>query len=105
LQEEKRNYELYQTEPKLLILGTSDSGKSTLLKQLQILHGNGFSDEIRRDSKKLILSNILQCCNTLMSHSTEEVRQVNFRNEGFPIGMEYSFASFQHTGTTTTGVY
>jgi ABC-type phosphate/phosphonate transport system ATPase subunit len=27
-----------------LILGSSDSGKSTLLKQLRILHGGGFTE-------------------------------------------------------------
>jgi polynucleotide 5'-kinase involved in rRNA processing len=39
LKEEKKEYEKSLSEPKLLILGSSDSGKSTLLKQLKILHG------------------------------------------------------------------
>jgi hypothetical protein len=45
LKEEKIQFDQLKKEPKLLILGSSDSGKSTLLKQLKILHGNGFSDE------------------------------------------------------------
>jgi polynucleotide 5'-kinase involved in rRNA processing len=39
LREERKEFEKSLTEPKLLILGSSDSGKSTLLKQIKILHG------------------------------------------------------------------
>ena len=41
LKVEKKKFVLEQQEPKLLILGTSDSGKTTLLKQLKIIHGGG----------------------------------------------------------------
>lgn len=39
LKGEKKIYDQYLTEPKLLILGSSDCGKSTLLKQMKILYG------------------------------------------------------------------
>jgi ABC-type lipoprotein export system ATPase subunit len=45
-------------QPRLLILGTSDSGKSTLLKQLKILHGGGFSDEEKERYRQAIAANI-----------------------------------------------
>ena len=32
-------------DPRILILGTADSGKSTLVKQLKIIHGGGFSEK------------------------------------------------------------
>ncbi len=44
---------------KLILLGPGDSGKTTLLKQMKILHGNGFSDDERRDNLKKIRQNII----------------------------------------------
>ena len=45
LKKDKEVYELQMQEPRILILGSSDSGKSTLLKQLRILHGDSFTPE------------------------------------------------------------
>ncbi|KAJ3334616.1 hypothetical protein HDU91_002638, partial [Kappamyces sp. JEL0680] len=45
LKKERDIWELQNAEPRILILGTSDSGKSTLIKQLKILHGNGFTKD------------------------------------------------------------
>lgn len=38
LKVDKKEFDAVMKEPKLLILGTSDSGKSTLIKQLKIIH-------------------------------------------------------------------
>ncbi|KAJ3306063.1 hypothetical protein HDV03_000600 [Kappamyces sp. JEL0829] len=47
LKTEKVKLERSKLEPRILILGTSDSGKSTLIKQLKIMHGGGFTkDEV-----------------------------------------------------------
>jgi polynucleotide 5'-kinase involved in rRNA processing len=45
LKQEKDKMLMDRKNPKILILGTSDSGKSTLVKQLKILHGGGFTKE------------------------------------------------------------
>ncbi|KAI8927420.1 guanine nucleotide binding protein, alpha subunit [Entophlyctis helioformis] len=45
-------------DPKILILGSGDSGKSTFIKQLKILHGGGYSDDERKSFRGLILENI-----------------------------------------------
>uniref|UniRef100_A0A2I3HWE2 Guanine nucleotide-binding protein subunit alpha n=1 Tax=Nomascus leucogenys TaxID=61853 RepID=A0A2I3HWE2_NOMLE len=45
-------------ELKLLLLGTGDSGKSTFIKQLRIIHGSGYSDEDKRGFTKLVYQNI-----------------------------------------------
>jgi hypothetical protein len=42
-----------------LILGTSDSGKSTLLKQLKILHGAGFTQKEKEFFKIKIKEGVL----------------------------------------------
>ncbi|RTG87265.1 guanine nucleotide-binding protein G(s) subunit alpha [Schistosoma bovis] len=43
---------------KLLLLGTGESGKSTLLKQMKIIHINGFSNKERLDYIPIIKQNI-----------------------------------------------
>ncbi|KAJ3350642.1 hypothetical protein HDU91_006221, partial [Kappamyces sp. JEL0680] len=45
LKTEKIKLERSKLEPRILILGTSDSGKSTLIKQLKIMHGGGFTKD------------------------------------------------------------
>jgi septin family protein len=58
LRKEKKEYEKESREPKLLVLGTSDSGKSTFIKQLRILHGAGFSPLEKQTLKEQIMSNV-----------------------------------------------
>lgn len=45
---------------KLLILGTGESGKSTVMKQLVILHHGGFSSEERRSYVEIIYTSTVQ---------------------------------------------
>lgn len=48
-----------RSEIKLLLLGPGDSGKSTLVKQVKILHTNGFNDIERQSYRPIIYSNIV----------------------------------------------
>jgi GTPase SAR1 family protein len=59
LKEEKKEYAKFMKEAKVLLLGSSDSGKSTVLKQLKILHGGGFTDEEKAKSALAIWNTIL----------------------------------------------
>ncbi|KAM9251151.1 guanine nucleotide-binding protein subunit alpha-14 isoform 1-T1 [Cariama cristata] len=45
-------------ELKLLLLGTGESGKSTFIKQMRIIHGSGYSDEDKKGFTKLVYQNI-----------------------------------------------
>uniref|UniRef100_A0A8C9U646 Guanine nucleotide-binding protein subunit alpha n=1 Tax=Scleropages formosus TaxID=113540 RepID=A0A8C9U646_SCLFO len=45
-------------ELKLLLLGTGESGKSTFIKQMRIIHGSGYSEEDKRGFTKLVYQNI-----------------------------------------------
>ena len=65
LTQEKTLFKKLKEEPTVLILGSSDSGKSTLLKQIKILYGNGFTANEIDESKMKILSNIVNACKEL----------------------------------------
>lgn len=43
-----------QNHIKLLLLGAGESGKSTIAKQMKIIHLNGFTDDERFDLEKAI---------------------------------------------------
>ncbi|XP_049321749.1 guanine nucleotide-binding protein subunit alpha-11-like [Astyanax mexicanus] len=45
-------------EIKVLLLGTGESGKTTFIKQMRIIHGKGYSEEDRRAFTKLVFQNI-----------------------------------------------
>jgi guanine nucleotide-binding protein G(i) subunit alpha len=47
-------------EVKILLLGAGDSGKSTILKQMKLIHDVGFSKEDRDQFKEVIFNNIVQ---------------------------------------------
>jgi len=51
---------------KLLFLGAGGSGKSTLFRQLRLLHGNGLGEEERRTYKTNIYNNIVKGMKTLL---------------------------------------
>ncbi|KAJ3306053.1 Guanine nucleotide-binding protein G(o) subunit alpha [Kappamyces sp. JEL0829] len=59
LAQERKEWTKSQKEPRLLLLGTSDSGKSTLLKQMKILHAKGFSEQEKKLSAQAIRAGIL----------------------------------------------
>eukprot|EP01103_Thecamoeba_quadrilineata_P011351 TRINITY_DN2690_c1_g2_i1.p1 TRINITY_DN2690_c1_g2~~TRINITY_DN2690_c1_g2_i1.p1 ORF type:complete len:367 (-),score=81.22 TRINITY_DN2690_c1_g2_i1:110-1177(-) len=49
----------YENEVKLLLLGAGESGKSTIIKQMKIIHQEGFSDAERRGFRETIHSNVI----------------------------------------------
>lgn len=53
-------------ELKLLLLGTGESGKSTFIKQMKIIHGSGYSDEERRSFTKLVYQNIFMAMSSMV---------------------------------------
>eukprot|EP00794_Sanderia_malayensis_P019533 gene19533-21464_t len=52
-------------ELKLLLLGTGESGKSTFIKQMRIIHGQGYTEDDRRGYSKLVFQNIFQAIQAL----------------------------------------
>ncbi|XP_017841930.2 guanine nucleotide-binding protein G(f) subunit alpha isoform X2 [Drosophila busckii] len=56
------------TTVKILLLGTAESGKTTIIKQMRILHINGFTDDERREKIPEIYQNIHDSINQLVMH-------------------------------------
>ena len=46
--------------------GTGESGKSTIIKQMRIIHGAGYSDDDRRGFTRLVFQNILMAMQSLV---------------------------------------
>lgn len=60
---DKRNA---RREFKLLLLGTGESGKSTFVKQMRIIHGDGYSIADRRQHKELVHRNVFMSIQQLI---------------------------------------
>lgn len=55
-------------ELKLLLLGTGESGKSTVIKQMRIIYGEGYSDADRNDFRILVFRNCLRSIKAILDH-------------------------------------
>ena len=53
-------------ELKLLLLGAGESGKSTIVKQMKIIHENGFSKEECLRYKRVVLKNVINSITTIL---------------------------------------
>ena len=63
----RRDQQLLKREIKLLLLGSGSCGKSTIVKQMRIIHGEGFDEEERKEYKFLINKNVLHALLTLLN--------------------------------------
>lgn len=52
---------------KLLLLGAGESGKSTIAKQMHILHMEGFSEEDRQAYLPVVYSNTIEVMSTIVA--------------------------------------
>ncbi|CUM67712.1 uncharacterized protein PRCAT00005417001 [Priceomyces carsonii] len=58
-------------EVKVLLLGSGESGKSTIVKQMKILHQNGYTKEERYEYKPFVYKNILTCIKNIINAITD----------------------------------
>ncbi|KAK3722460.1 hypothetical protein LTR37_002452 [Vermiconidia calcicola] len=67
-------------EVKLLLLGAGESGKSTVLKQMRLIHSKGFSPQERKQWKVTIFQNLLHAFQVVFGAMEEQ--EVDFAEEG-----------------------
>mmetsp|Transcript_13445 Transcript_13445/g.34298 ORF Transcript_13445/g.34298 Transcript_13445/m.34298 type:complete len:355 (+) Transcript_13445:90-1154(+) len=77
IRKDKRNY---QNEFKLLLLGAGESGKSTVAKQMKIIHLNGFSKKERQSYVSIIHANIMMSMRSLVIASRKLANACPFQN-------------------------
>ncbi|KAK8726246.1 hypothetical protein OTU49_010167 [Cherax quadricarinatus] len=61
----------YKKAIKILLLGAGESGKTTIIKQMKILHISGFSPEEKREKAQDIRNNIMEGITTLTRNLDE----------------------------------
>ncbi|KAF1377682.1 hypothetical protein PFLUV_G00203280 [Perca fluviatilis] len=67
------NKRISRRELKLLLLGTGESGKSTFIKQMRIIHGSGYSEDDRKGFTRLVFQNIVTAIQSLI-HAMRTLR-------------------------------
>lgn len=59
--------------------GAGESGKSTIIKQMRIIHSRGFPEEERHQTRAIIYSNIVIAFKVLLDIMNAE--EIDFENE------------------------
>ncbi|KAJ3317716.1 guanine nucleotide-binding protein subunit alpha [Gonapodya sp. JEL0774] len=62
----KKEQQKMRNEVKMLLLGAGESGKSTILKQMKLIHDNGYSNDEREAFKEIIFSNTIQSMRVIL---------------------------------------
>ncbi|CAI5667238.1 unnamed protein product [Oreochromis niloticus] len=71
-------------ELKLLLLGTGESGKSTFIKQMRIIHGKGYNDTDRKGFTRVVYQNIIAGIQTMIkAMETLHIDYVDDQNIGY----------------------
>lgn len=50
----------------IYLVGTGESGKSTFIKQMRIIHGSGYSDEDKKGFIKLVYQNVFMAMQSMI---------------------------------------
>jgi guanine nucleotide-binding protein G(i) subunit alpha len=86
-------------EVKLLLLGAGESGKSTIVKQMTIIHKTGYSDEERKDYIPVILSNAILSLGNILRAMPSLNPKIDFKDPGRQQDCD-NFLTFMETSET-----
>ncbi|KAI8973844.1 guanine nucleotide binding protein, alpha subunit [Pilobolus umbonatus] len=81
----KQDQKKMKKEVKLLLLGAGESGKSTVLKQMRLIHASGFKATEREGFRMVVFSNLFNTMQTLL----EALSVLNLSITD-PVSMEYA---------------
>ncbi|KAK6311233.1 hypothetical protein J4Q44_G00192880 [Coregonus suidteri] len=86
LQKERQSY---NATHRLLLLGAGESGKSTVVKQMRILHVNGFNAEEKKQKIQDIRKNVKDAIVTIVSAMSTLIPPVTLANPEDQFRIEY----------------
>merc|ERR1739838_327409 len=78
----KQDKVVYRATHRLLLLGAGESGKSTIVKQMKILHVDGFNDQEKIEKTEEIKRNIKDGILTITAAMKKIVPPVKLDNPG-----------------------
>ncbi|KAF8634270.1 hypothetical protein AX17_004227 [Amanita inopinata Kibby_2008] len=70
-----------KNEIKMLLLGAGESGKSTVLKQMKLIHHGGYNEQERESYKEIIYSNTIQSMRAILEALPQLDLQLNPQND------------------------
>ncbi|KAI9327747.1 guanine nucleotide binding protein, alpha subunit [Zopfochytrium polystomum] len=73
------------TAPRILLLGTGDAGKSTIMKQLRLLYGNDYSRDERLQFRMALLDNLFTTARLLVA--SMQTLQIPYGNGDSGLGL------------------
>nr|AGJ70283.1 G protein subunit alpha s1 [Terebratalia transversa] len=85
----QKDKQLYRATHRLLLLGAGESGKSTIVKQMKILHVNGFNDEEKRQKIDDIRKNIRDAILTITGAMSTLNPPILLANQGNQFRIDY----------------
>jgi GTPase SAR1 family protein len=69
---------------KLLLLGSGESGKTTLFKQIQTIYGDGLSPDDLKSSRGYVYQNVVQALHDLVEHVGDVEGNIAINEENIP---------------------
>ncbi|XP_076268151.1 G protein alpha subunit f [Rhynchophorus ferrugineus] len=85
----KKHTKDFMETKKILLLGTGESGKTTIIKQMKILHINGFSDSDRREKIPNIKQNIHESIFDILNNMDKIVPPIEPKDEQAKKSIDY----------------
>ncbi|CDQ59538.1 unnamed protein product [Oncorhynchus mykiss] len=85
----QKDKQIYRATHRLLLLGAGESGKSTIVKQMRILHVNGFNAEEKKQKIQDIKNNIKEAIETIVTAMNTLTPPVRLANPAHQFRIEY----------------